>query len=356
LFFFNIYIGPEDSKDIDYTSEDSFLVHWHSFIDHESGIKLYRLGVSHRCLGKNELYNFTDIPDILVYREMPFSEQSVRVPANFTGKRYVTVIALNNAMEPSEAVCSDGITRDLSPPEIRNLTLQHGRWSESIMCSDTDVFLLESNLQKVKLHNTNSCKQLCQSVSETPTIAALLLLNSETKNDVSDFLCDRFHLYTNDTIVYLPNDHIYLQWDLLETGSQVNDYYVGIGYDVTEYVSPAIAYMSTEQKTLFKMRHDGMGSNELFYIFIKVSNKAGLDNIYTLGPVLIDQTPPLSTTLPNVFVEKEQIIFGWNDTTFYDKEQTAQIDLIFFQIGTMLDLMFLCRTSFRRVYVIVLPR
>ena len=267
---------------------------------------------------------------------MPFSQQSVRVPANFTGKHYVTIIALNNAMESSEAVCSDGITRDLSPPEIRNLTLQHGRWSKSIMCTETDVFLLESNLQKVKLQNTNSCQQLCQSVSETPTITKVLPLNPETKNDtyVSEFLCERFQPYKNDTIVYLPNDHLYLQWDLLETGSQVNDSYVGIGYDVTEYASPAIAYTSTDKKTFFKMRHDGIGSNELFFLFIKVSNKAGLDNFYTIGPILIDQTSPLNKTLPNVIVENDNIVFGWEEYTFYDDEQTEPIDQIYFQIGT----------------------
>jgi len=313
------------------------LVHWHGFIDHESGIKLYRLGLSHRCLGKNELYNFTHVLDVMVYREMPFSEQSIRIPANFTGKRFVTVIALNNAMEPSEAVCSDGITRDLSPPEIRNLTLQHGRWSESIMCTKTGIFLLESNLQKVKLRNTTSCNLRCLSVSETPKVDELLPLSTEKKNDtsVSDFLCENFHRYKNDTVVYLPNDHLYIQWDILETGSQVSDFYVGIGYDVSEYGSPAIAYMSTERKPYFKMRHDGIGSNELFYIFIKVTNKAALANIYTFGPVLIDQTPPLNDTLPNVLIENDQIIFGWEDTTFYDEEQTEQIDQIYFQIGTL---------------------
>jgi len=284
------------------------------------------------------LYNFTNVPDVLVYLEIPSSQQSVRVQANFTGKRHVTIIALNNAMEPSEAVCSDGITRDLSPPEIRNLTLQNGRWSESIMCSENDIFLLESNLQKVKLRKTKSCQLLCQSLSKTLTIHDVLPINPETKNDtnVSEFLCGRFQLYKNDTIVYLPNDHLYLQWDLLETGSEVNDYYVGIGYDFTEYESPAVAYMSTDKKTFFKMRHDGIGSNELFYVFIKVSNKAGLNTIYTLGPVLIDQTPPLNKTLPNVFVENDQIVFGWDDTTFYDDEQTEQIDQIYFQIGNVL--------------------
>ena len=330
-----IDIGPEDSKDIDYLSDDSFQVHWHGFIDHESGIKLYRIGLSHRCLKKNELYNFTTVPDILVYEELPFSQQSVRIPANFTGKRFVTVIALNNAMESSEAVCSDGITRDLSPPEIRNLTLQHGRWSESILCNKGNVYLLESNLQKVQITNTNSCQQLCQYESEASPLTILLPINYETKNErnVSDFLCEHFHVYRNDTIIYLPNDHLYLQWDVVETGSQINEYYVGIGLDATEKNSPSFGYTSTNKRTIFKKRHDALGSNELFYIFIKVSNKAGLANVYTVGPVLIDQSPPLNRTLPNILIEDDTIIFGWGESTFYDDEQTEQIDQIFFQIG-----------------------
>ena len=323
-----IDIGSEDSKDIDYISDDSFQVHWHGFIDHESGIKLYRIGLSHRCLGKDELYNFTTVPDILVYEELSFSQQSVRIPANFTGKRFVTIIALNNAMEPSEAVCSDGITRDLSPPEIRNLTLQNGRWSESILCSEGKVYLLESSLQNVQITNTNPCQQLCQYESEASPMANLLPINYETKNDnyVSDFLCKNFHVYRNDTIIYLPNDHLYLQWDVVETGSQINEFYVGIGLDATEKKSPSFGFTSTNKRTSFKRRHDALGSNELFYIFIKVSNKAGLENVYTFGPVLIDQSPPLNRTLPNILIEDDNIIFGWDESTFYDEEQTEPID------------------------------
>ncbi|KAH3708849.1 hypothetical protein DPMN_068308 [Dreissena polymorpha] len=148
--------GPIDSNDIDYTSDDSFMVHWHGFIDHESGIKLYRIGLAERCLTREELYNLVNVKVMIAYTELPYQETSVRLLANFTGKSYVTVIALNNAMEASNPVCSDitGITRDKSAPSIRNITLQHATWSESIVCHKGRPHLLQSNLRKVPLHNS----------------------------------------------------------------------------------------------------------------------------------------------------------------------------------------------------------
>ena len=270
IVVFNIQSGPEDSKDIDYTSEDSFLVHWHGFIDLESGIKMYRLGVSHRCLGNNELYNFTDIADILVYREMPFYEQSVRVPANFTGKKYVTVVALNNAMEPSEAVCSDGITRDLSPPEIRKITLQRGRWAESIMCSDTDIFLLDSNLKKSN----------CRTQTPVNSFATLFVSDTPTHRQLAIFcrLIQKLRMARMCPIFFVIN-LIFIQM-------------------VRSCICQMIVYTYNGR----------IGSNKVFYIFIKVTNKASLGNIYTFGPELIDQTPQLNSILPNVVIENDKIM------------------------------------------------
>ncbi|XP_052238458.1 uncharacterized protein LOC127849748 [Dreissena polymorpha] len=213
-----IYEGPLDYKDIDYTSEDSFVIHWHGFIDHESGIKLYRLGLAARCLTNNELYNFTEVTEIMVYKEL--TETSVRFPANFTGKRFVTIIALNHAMESSKPVCSDGITRDTSAPLIRNLTIGHAAWTETVE----------------------------------------------------------------------------------ESGSQIDDFYVGLGLDTTELNAPRLVdYISTDRNTYFRHRHEAIGSEELLYVFIKTVNKAGLSNIVTLGPILIDQTPPHSISNNSIY-------------------------------------------------------
>ncbi|WAR31807.1 hypothetical protein MAR_034349, partial [Mya arenaria] len=328
--------GPEDSPDIDYTSDDSILVHWHGFIDHESGIKLYRVGLSDRCLSSKDLYNFTEVPSISILMERPFSEESVRIPTTFTGKRFLTVIALNNAMEPSKPVCSDGITRDLSPSEFRNMTLQHGQLSESLICLHGEVYLMQTNMQRAKLHNTSVCRSICAADLESHKVTEIFQIDEikEKDEDISSFLCEHLPLYTNDTIIYLPNDNIFITWDIEEDGSQIQDFFVGLGFNPTEIESPSIvAYQSTHKKNYFRRKHEGIGSDELFFIFVKVINKAGLERISTIGPVLIDQTPPLNRTLPQVIVESEHIVFGWDSSTFYDEEQTAQIDQIYFQIA-----------------------
>ncbi|WAR31701.1 hypothetical protein MAR_034243 [Mya arenaria] len=331
-----VYEGPDDSPDIDYTSDHSILVHWHGFIDHESGIKLYRVGLSDRCLSSQDLYNFTEVPSVSILRELPFSEESVRIPTTFTGKRFVTVIALNNAMEPSRPACSDGITRDISPPEFRNMTLQQGKLSESLLCFHGEVYVMQTNMQRAKLHNTSVCQSICGADVESHKITEMYQIDEikEKDEDISSFLCEHLSLYTNDTLIYLPNDNVFITWDIEEGGSQIDDFFVGLGVSPTEIASPSIReYQSTQKKNYFKRRHEGISSDEIFYIFVKVINKAGLERIATIGPVLIDQTPPLNRTLPKVIVESEHIVFGWDSNTLYDEEQTAQIDQIYFQIA-----------------------
>jgi len=46
--------GPMGSPDIDYT--DDITVYWHGFIDHESGIQLYRIAIGRECM-----HNLEDI-------------------------------------------------------------------------------------------------------------------------------------------------------------------------------------------------------------------------------------------------------------------------------------------------------
>ncbi|XP_053392349.1 uncharacterized protein LOC128555022 [Mercenaria mercenaria] len=331
-----VFEGPEYSNDIDYTSDDTFQVHWHGFIDHESGIKTYRIALAARCLSQTELYNIKSIPDTEFHADVQYTESLIRIPANFTGKRYISMIALNNAMSPSEAICSDGITRDLSPPEIRNLTLEHGSWSESIVCHEGHAWLLHSSVSKTILHNVSNCIDVCNKSPQHHSLASTLPTNSLQIKDseISNFMCHRMRKYQNDTIIYLPTDYINLVWDVEENGSQIDDIYVGIGADPSEENSPSIYnYKSTAKRTSFKRRHEGIGSDELFFIFVKVVNKASIESVTVLGPVLIDETPPICKSVPKVFVVEGYILVGWQNDTFYDSEQKEQISSIYFEIG-----------------------
>ena len=351
-------IGPEDYPDIDYTSDETFLVHWYGFIDHESGIKLYRIGLAVRCLSKSELYQMNDDLIDSSFAEVLYPENTLRLSANFTGRRYVSIIALNNAMEPSDVVCSDGISVDASPSKLHDISLDNAKWSESIYCDENTTWLLLSDLTKVKLANTEDCGRKCNLTTFWPLIDGLPtiisntgnvitvhngtlelnnIVNSKNINASSNILCSTFPMYDSSMPIYLPNDRITLRWDVQEEISQIEDIYVGIGTNPSEKDAPGIiGYIPTNKKTTFHINHAGIGTDKEFFLFLKPVNKAGLQIIIPIGPVLIDQTPPRFKSIPEVMIDNGEIIVGWENDTFYDDEQTSQISRIVFQIGNQI--------------------
>ena len=239
-------------------------------------------------------------------------------------------------MDPSKAICSDGITRDISPPFIRNITIEHASWSEAIVCHEGRAWLLHSSLSKIKLHNVSNCNDLCQNQFMSHPLASALPTRNmqENDSDISQFMCQSLSKYVNTSVIYLPTDHIQLEWDIEEQGSQIDDIFVGIGTDPTESNAPSIhAYQSTLKRNSFKFIHEGIGSDELIFIFLKVVNKASQERVSTLGPILVDETPPINRAVPKVILKEKDVIVGWENDTFYDLEQKEQISSIYFEIG-----------------------
>ena len=330
--------------DIDYTSGDSFLVHWYGFLDHESNIKLYRLALAERCLSTAEVaaMNTTSDP---VFADILFPDNGLEINASFTGTRYVSVIALNNAMDPSDAVCSDGITRDISPPEISDIRIAHASWSDSIYCHNNDSWLLRSDLMKVKLPHSDGCE--CSSDSNSPLVEALpIQLDINDYQSVADkleelnrtlvYLCSVISSYDSSEIIYLPNDHINLQWNVVNGMSQTDEYLVGFGRSPEERDAPGLLdYVSTHTKRFFEIRHAAIGTDEEFFMFLKAVNKAGLETIIPIGPLLIDETPPKVKSIPKIYIDAEEILVGWENDTFIDDEQTSPVNKITLEIGKL---------------------
>ena len=290
------------------------------------------------------------------FAEVSYPENTLRLPANFTGKRYISLIALNNAMEPSEAVCSDGISADLSPPELRDISIDNAKWSESIYCRENTTWLLQPDLTKIKLENTQWCDTKCNLMTFWPLLEGLPLQLNDTGHPItiynhtldlyetvyegnintkSDTLCSTFPAYEPNMIIYIPNDQITLHWDVVDEISQMQDFYVGIGTNPSEEDAPGIiGYSPTNKKNTFNIDHAGIGTNKEFFIFLKAVNKASLQTVIPVGPLLIDQTPPKAKLIPEVAIYNDELVMGWENDTFYDDEQTTQINRILFQIGT----------------------
>ena len=352
---FNIFTGPDGYSDIDYTDDEMFYVNWHGFIDHESGIRLYRVGLADRCLSKEEVYQMNDSVSEAIFAEANDPDNVVQLPATFTGKRYVTGIAINNAMDPSDPVCSDGISKDLSPPEFRNIIIDNARWSESLYCFENKTWFLQSDLIRVKLADVHSCNSACNFETSWPFIEAIPvisadegitesvvnrnvthteLLSERNSTLISDILCSEFSVYDSNSLIYLPNDHINMHWDISDEFSQIEDFFVGFGESDSEAIAPGLVnYQSTDKRFFFTVNHIAVGTDKEFFIFLKAVNKAGLETIMTIGPVLVDQTPPKFTYIPEVHIDGDNVVVGWENDTFFDEEQTAEIHQISFQIG-----------------------
>ena len=329
--------------DIDYISGDSFLVHWYGFLDHESEIKLYKLGLCDRCLSAEEIITGNTSASDAVFLNVSFPDNALEMNATFTGTRFVSVIALNNAMEPSDVVCSDGISRDISPPEIHNITLSHAKWSYSIYCHDNTTWLLRSDLVKVKLLDSevrecgsNSRSRLLEAIPTQKDIDGYYPVSDmlERANKTLDDLYTLLKSHDSNEIIYLPNDRINLQWNVETDISQIEEFLVGFGRTREEEDAPGLVeYISTHAKRFFEIRHAAIGTDEEFFLFLKAVSKAGLETIIPIGPLLVDETPPNVKYIPSVTIEAGEIIVGWETDTFFDDQQTDPISMLTFQIG-----------------------
>lgn len=152
--------GPTGGPGIDYSSDNTIIAHWYGLIDHESGVKIYTVGIGDRCLTRTELLQRNVSQYEFSIKET--SETVTRLPLKEEGKHYVIVIAYNNAMEPSATVCSDGATKDDSPTSLRNMSLKSASTAETVVYSEGTAWLIHGNVSAVLLVNTTTCFQRCK--------------------------------------------------------------------------------------------------------------------------------------------------------------------------------------------------
>ncbi|XP_069134181.1 uncharacterized protein [Argopecten irradians] len=319
--------GVVGTPDIDYISEETVIVSWAGFIDHESGIKLYKVGLATECLEdadfviSNSMNNDTHLQETTI--------ESVRVSLPQDGKYYVTVVAYNNAMEPSKPVCSDGIVLDRTKPKLVNLTLQSATMRETIICSDGSAWFITANLTKHEMNDTDH-SDYCMNSTTNDFVSSLPLSISDS-TDVSALTNN---ISNSQGIIYLPIDMMNIKWDIVESESQIHGAFVGIGSTRDSVVSPdLIDYQKTHHKYFFKKRHTGLSNGDEFYIFIRITNSAGLETTAVIGPVLLDESPP--NCPPNLLptFRGDHLLMEWNRNEFDDNEQQEDISSFSYRIG-----------------------
>ncbi|VDI49547.1 Hypothetical predicted protein, partial [Mytilus galloprovincialis] len=324
--------GPVGSPDIDYTSINKFTVHWHGFIDHESGIKLYRVGIGRNCI--NNLNN-REAGKMNGSFVLETTHESIKLAfPDGQGKYHVTVIAFNHAMSPSKSACSDGITFDESVPEIVNVSIKHAKTVKTIGCYDGVPWLVKQNLSRNTLFG-DECNKLCTNKSNDDMLSLLPIIQENTGEGtaVSSFMCRTISCYKQN-LIYTPTDLFQMTWDVSEDYSQISNAFVGFGTDASVIDSPNLMdYTKTHHLTSYVQHHPGFIGEKTIFIFIKVQNRAGLEQKIWFGPILADETPPVCQAIPTPVIDNGFVIAQWDKKTFYDTEQTEEIGSVMFRVA-----------------------
>lgn len=330
--------GVARSPDVDYTSENDIPVNWNGFIDHESGIKFYRVGLSSKCLSSHELDGAHMSSKGLEVIET--TEEKCRFKVDADGFYISSIVAYNNAMEPTKVVCSDGIIKDSTAPSIVNVTLRHGKVMEVFACDSYGPWLVRNDLKKVALLPTETCKNRCKSSRISLTKSLPEIIVNSTDNDVADHLCQNLPEVTENWFIYMPSFNIDISWMSLDANSQIRREEVGIASNPSGMSSPDIVnYRDIHGHTRYHNVHEGIDRGIPFYIMIRTTNKAGLENILPFGPIIIDDTPPkIKKDSLEIYVQNEDdtIYCTWDNETFIDPEQKHAVDYVLFKIGTVL--------------------
>ncbi|KAK7493734.1 hypothetical protein BaRGS_00015063 [Batillaria attramentaria] len=326
-------LSDDDQAEMDFTSSDVVHVRWHGFLDHESGILLYRVVLADRCLTDEEMNaadNATDVEGNTAV-VLKFPKEGMAIFSQYV----VSVVAYNGAMQPSGVACSDGITFDSTPPALRNVSITHAHIGRAIECSQPNhPWLINANLTRAKLSPTKDCLDVCLSAS--PSADHLPFTSNFTlEEDLSTDLCLRLRKLTADDFILLPSDYLRLSWIGVDEESEMEEYHVGMGRDRTTASAPdLLPFTPTHGHHSYHARHSGLGHGAVFFIFLRALSKAGLQVNLTLGPVIIDVTPPVVTRQMTAEIDGQFLVVTWTNETFQDPEHPSGLDFdVTYRVG-----------------------
>ncbi|KAK2161992.1 hypothetical protein NP493_1549g00001, partial [Ridgeia piscesae] len=146
--------SEQSQPDIDFQQEFTQHASWQGFFDRESGVMFYQYAFSDACLTANV---FTVPPTGNVKETtLTYASRTVSGPGTY----HCTVVAYNKALEPSEPVCSDGVTVDTSAPEIHEVSVENS-WTKDGLVKDSTghVWYIDRNRFRVLVEQpSDSCR------------------------------------------------------------------------------------------------------------------------------------------------------------------------------------------------------
>jgi hypothetical protein len=317
--------GPGNIIDIDYTDSFQFPVRWTGFFDAETAILVYQYVISPDCVSADSF----QYPKIGTGPAVDTNSTSVVWTAPATGTYHVTVVGYNGAFLPSSPVCSDGIVIDMTPPSFDGVVIPGTVVREGLVATPNgEVWLVNSKRQRSLVNNNNCINQ------STPLTNGQLssIPKDPSPINVSINQCASYSSFVD--VIYTPVDYaLNVTW-VGSDDNGIRDYQIGVASSPNMTNSPdIISFRSTAGHPHFSIHHPQFLSGFEFYIVLKATDVAQHETLITIGPVIIDTTPPSVNGSLSTDIQNGLLIIHWDEDTFADHEDVFELHNYEYSIG-----------------------
>uniref|UniRef100_A0A1I8JEP6 EGF-like domain-containing protein n=1 Tax=Macrostomum lignano TaxID=282301 RepID=A0A1I8JEP6_9PLAT len=313
----HVFDGAPGDEEVDFQNGRHLTAHWSGFFDPESGVRMYRYGFGVSCQSESQLI-----------QETTGLEASWEAPG--PGRYFVTVVAFNNAMEPSAAVCSDGVLITDQRPEVSQLSIESLRVRPGLIldASSQELWYLTDLGRRQKLLNDNeTCRARATVMADSGVLALdLSKFNRTVVLTHEGEFCEQ--IGPAGTEFYLTkDDRLKLSWIASDSVSGLRHSIVSVVSNEDSVSDLANRVVTTHSSEI--LDHIDLKDGQQIYLTIAAVNRAGLSSNMSVGPLTVDTSPPSFSGSLSVSTNNEHLLVRWDAGDFVDPESES----LEFEIG-----------------------
>ncbi|KAK3103765.1 hypothetical protein FSP39_021725 [Pinctada imbricata] len=322
-----VHDGIRGTPEVDYQQSTSLKAYWEGFFDRESGVLFYQYGFDTSCLDKAVFQLDSGNPILL---ETYNTDATYSAPGE--GQYFITVVAYNRALEPSDPVCSDGVTVTTVVPNVKEVTIDPSRIRGGLVSDQNQTLFYvvgEDRVRRLIREPTADC------FKATPLVDVDML--PIARADDGSIIDVNGTLYCSNTSsapsqlgpTLSRSSRLHMSWEPVIAVGGIHDYEVGLATTSGSSSPDILAFRSTKQHAHIDIHHADIPDGTMFYVIIKSISKASVENIQSIGPCFMDTTPPDFVGPITVSYSNGYIHATWASDAFVDSEDGFDLHMQF---------------------------
>ncbi|XP_069132408.1 uncharacterized protein [Argopecten irradians] len=315
--------GQRGQPEVDFQQDLVFHTYWDGFFDKESGVLMYQYGVDQECIQGNKF-------QANGRGEMIHETYGTSALINVTteGTYHVTVVAYNRAMEKSEPVCSDGITIVTTVPNVVEVVVKGGKVKGGVVRDSEDqVWILNRNRTRNQVMDpTTDCRDRATLIDDISLVPINRYQNGTNVLSSNGDCLASLPAPNSTTTVLGRTNNLDISWTISSNDSVVFDYEIGLSTIQTNPVPDLYSFISTNHHTHSRIRHPDLVEGVMFYVLVRTTSKANAHVLQSIGPMIIDTTPPDITGPITLEYNAGYLVTWWATDAVTDTEEPYNLN------------------------------